>query len=240
MSAAKTAILSSKKVVRIDNMETADEIRERRRQISRSLIPVGNCHVINIPPRCRTEQSREELEDARSNYLSLALDTCSKCCGSGVKLGLRIEPCGCVTRNIFNQLLRRYILIGNEQMTVSSCVPTLVAGGSDSRFCWSRKNEEFSADFYLLAKRTLAPKDFSIFRLYCLAGCNWKYCVEVLNVSRGDFFHAVYRIQETVGKAAVELRPHALYPLREYFGGCSPHMIRNRKHQSHSNIEKRA
>jgi hypothetical protein len=227
MPAAQTAI----KVVRIDNLETADEIRERRRQISRSLIPVGRCLVINIPRRFQTAQSREELEDARSNYLALALNTCPKCCGSGVKLGLRIEPCGCVSRNLYNQLLSRDLLIGNQQMTVSSCVPTVVSRGSDSRFCWSRKNEEFSADFYLLAKRTLDPKDFSIFRLHCLAGCNWKHCVEVLNMNRGDFFHAVYRIQETVGEAAVELRPHAIYPLSEYFGRCSPHIIGDRRIQ---------
>ena len=39
-----------------------------------------------------------------------------------------------------------------------------------------------------------------------------------LKMERGRFFHAVYRIQEKLGKVFSELEPFALYPVDEYFG----------------------
>jgi hypothetical protein len=38
-------------------------------------------------------------------------------------------------------------------------------------------------------------------------------------MERGDFFHAVYRIQRKLGRIYRELAPYALFPLDEYFGG---------------------
>jgi hypothetical protein len=38
-------------------------------------------------------------------------------------------------------------------------------------------------------------------------------------MERGDFFHAVYRIEQRLGRVFAELEPYALYPLSEYFGG---------------------
>ncbi|MCC6342243.1 MAG: hypothetical protein IT166_08595 [Bryobacterales bacterium] len=37
-------------------------------------------------------------------------------------------------------------------------------------------------------------------------------------MDRGNFFHAVYRIEQTLGRTFRELRPYALFPLDEYFG----------------------
>jgi hypothetical protein len=38
-------------------------------------------------------------------------------------------------------------------------------------------------------------------------------------MDRGNFFHAVYRIQQQLGRAFRETKPFALFPLDEYFGG---------------------
>ena len=38
-------------------------------------------------------------------------------------------------------------------------------------------------------------------------------------MDRGNFFHAIYRIERTLGRAFSEIRPYPLYPLDEYFGG---------------------
>jgi hypothetical protein len=36
-------------------------------------------------------------------------------------------------------------------------------------------------------------------------------------MERGDFFHAVYRIERKLGKIFADLEPYPLYPLPEYF-----------------------
>ena len=38
-------------------------------------------------------------------------------------------------------------------------------------------------------------------------------------MDRGSFFHQLYRIEQKLGRVYRELRPHALFPLDEYFGG---------------------
>jgi hypothetical protein len=42
-----------------------------------------------------------------------------------------------------------------------------------------------------------------------------------LNIDRGLFFHALYRIQQKLGRTFRELEPHSLFPVDEYFGGCA-------------------
>ena len=39
-----------------------------------------------------------------------------------------------------------------------------------------------------------------------------------LKMEKGVFFHAVYRIQQKLGRAFRELKPYPLFPLDEYFG----------------------
>ncbi len=75
------------------------------------------------------------------------------------------------------------------------------------------------ADFYLLAKRTLDEEHFKIFKFHFLLGADWRLCCRRLNMDRGNFFHAVYRIQQQLGRVFRETRPYALFPLDEYFAG---------------------
>ena len=86
----------------------------------------------------------------------------------------------------------------------------------------SRKKEEFMANFCLIAKRTLTDLKSLVFRYYFLLGADWKLCVGQMKIDRGLFFHTVYRVEEKLGRAFVEMEPNALYPLDEYFGPPIP------------------
>jgi hypothetical protein len=81
------------------------------------------------------------------------------------------------------------------------------------------KDEEYTADFCLVSRRVLSPEDYRIFKFHFLLGADWKLCCRRLNMDRGSFYHAVYRIQEKLGRIYRELRPYALFPLDEYFNG---------------------
>ena len=83
------------------------------------------------------------------------------------------------------------------------------------------------ADFCLVSRRELDDFHYKIFRYHFLLGADWKLCCRQLHLDRGLFFHAVYRIQQKLGRVFAELKPYALYPLDEYFGGivnkeCTP------------------
>jgi hypothetical protein len=81
------------------------------------------------------------------------------------------------------------------------------------------KDEEFMADFCLVAKRFLSPLEHKIFKFHFLLGADWKLCCRQMKMDRGDFFHNVYRLEHKLGRIFKELKPYALYPLDEYFGG---------------------
>jgi len=86
---------------------------------------------------------------------------------------------------------------------------------------WSRKNEEYVADFCLVSRRNLSDFEYQIFRLHFLLGADWKLCCRKLHMDRGNFYHAVYRIEQRLGRAFRELEPYPLFPLDEYFGSSS-------------------
>jgi hypothetical protein len=86
---------------------------------------------------------------------------------------------------------------------------------------WGRKDEEYIADFCLVARRTLDEFEYRLFRYHFLLGADWKLCTRNLKIDRGNFFHAVYRIEQKLGRMFRELEPYSLFPLDEYFSGPS-------------------
>ena len=205
----------------LDRANSPEAIRESRRMESVARIPLRS-HKRAVMSRVAVNLNAMEWkpnEEWARAFVALAVQGCSKCFGSGTRLGNKTRLCECVGRAIFNALHRKYhsVECGYEGVR-GSCVPVIVPGGKDSCFTWSRRNEEFAADFCLLAKRTLDLPHYRIFQLHFVAGMNWRYCCDRLKIDRGTFFHSVYRIQESVGIAAVELQPYALYPIDEYFG----------------------
>ena len=80
------------------------------------------------------------------------------------------------------------------------------------------------ADFVLVSRRFLTDSEHRIFRFHYLLGADWHLCCRQLKLDRGDFFHMLYEIEQKLGRVFAELKPYALYPLDEYFGG----MVRRR------------
>jgi hypothetical protein len=156
----------------------------------------------------------------RSNVLGLAKLSCCTCHGYGLRVVHRKRelPCHCVYRAIFRACYNRFrdcVVNSGQTGTVSLDF----CSGKDGRRSYSRKKEEYMADFCLISRRELNDAEYRIFRYHFLLGADWKLCCRRLGTDRGNFFHAVYRIEQQLGKVFAELKPYSLYPLDEYFGG---------------------
>ena len=91
--------------------------------------------------------------------------------------------------------------------------------GKDRKMTFARLDEDYICDFYLVSKRTLSEFEFEVFRNHFLLGADWRLCCRQMKIDRGTFFHAVYRIQQKLGRAFREIEPYSLFPLDEYFAG---------------------
>jgi hypothetical protein len=157
---------------------------------------------------------------SRSNSIGLAKSSCTSCHGLGVRLvhNVREAPCNCVFRTVFRTCLnrfRQFVAEGAHTGTVS----LEFCRGRDGRRTYSRKREEYLADFCLVSRRVLGDYEHRLFRFHFVLGADWRLCCRQLNLDRGDFFHSIYRIEQRLGRAFAELEPYALFPLSEYFGG---------------------
>ncbi len=128
-------------------------------------------------------------------------------------------PCNCVTREIFRACFSRFKSCVQKEKRLSQATLQVTGAGRNARRCWGRRDEEYVADFHLVTKRSLDEAEYKIFKFHFLLGADWKLCCRQLNMDRGTFFHAVYRIQQKLGRIFRELEPFALFPLDEYFGG---------------------
>lgn len=157
----------------------------------------------------------------RSDTLAMALDSCTSCRGTGILVNSRakMRPCNCVLRSIFRVCYNRFMQCSLKEKHMTKATLETGAGGNSQTYRWSRKDEEFVADFYLVSKRTLDPQEWDIFRFHFLLGADWRLCCRRLNMDRGQFFHSVYRIEQKLGRTFKELEPYALFPVDQYFGG---------------------
>lgn len=212
--------------------------RERVKPVSimeAEMVPKPKPQKVPSPQKTEQVNEVERFVWDRSKTLGLAAMGCVYCMGLGLKIGRgdNMQPCGCVLRKAFNSVLGRYRYIQAHQERVSSCIPTIMKHGREQKRVWSRKSEEFCADFYLVSKRSLQGQEWKIFELHMLDGNDWRYCTRILGMDRGNFFHSVYRIQQKLGRIFMELRPYALFPIDEYFRGvrsdkttvCEQHQV---------------
>jgi hypothetical protein len=157
----------------------------------------------------------------RSETIAVAKEFCSQCQGSGLRSSTRGKggeaPCNCVLRTIFRSCYARFRLCLEQEKHMSR-VRFEIIGGQERRPVWGRKDEEYIADFCLVSKRFLDEFEYKIFRFHFLLGADWRLCCRQLKMEKGVFFHAVYRIQQKLGRAFRELTPYPLFPLDQYFG----------------------
>lgn len=78
---------------------------------------------------------------------------------------------------------------------------------------WSNPQAEFRADFVIAAKRTLTEQEYKLFHSHFLLEFDWRVCSRWLGMDRGNFYHTVYRVTQTVGKA---LREREMFPVADY------------------------
>lgn len=155
----------------------------------------------------------------RSETLALANAQCSNCFGYGLmEKEKSSRPCNCVLRSIFRACHARFRYCATKERHLSKINLTRVSG-RQNRTVYGRKDEEYMADFILVSRRALSAEEYQIFKFHFLLGADWKLCARRLKTDRGNFFHAVYRIQQKLGRVYRELRPYPLYPLDDYFHG---------------------
>lgn len=160
------------------------------------------------------------MQWTRSETLALAMYKCTQCHGSGLRLTRNgaVAPCNCVLRGIFRVCWDRFLRCVTQERHLSkvSLEPHV---GRSRPSTWGRKDEEYIADFCLIAHRSLDEFENRLFRYHFLLGADWKLCSRRLGIDRGNFFHAVYRIEQKLGRVFRELEPYALFPVDEYFNG---------------------
>lgn len=156
----------------------------------------------------------------RSETLALAMHHCTHCHGSGLRLAKKgaLAPCNCVLRAIFRACYSRFVTCATQERHLSR-ITMEPQRGRPGRVTWGRKDEEYIADFCLISRRTLDEFEYKLFRYHFLLGADWRLCTRRLGIERGNFFHAVYRIEQKLGRVFRELEPYSLYPLDEYFHG---------------------
>ena len=160
------------------------------------------------------------MEWTRSDTIALANHACTQCHGVGLRLGRRgqMSPCNCVLRGIFRACYARFRHCATKEKYMSRISLEFIPG-RERTSSWGRKDEEYMADFILVSRRTLSDFDFQIFNFHFLLGADWKLCCRRMKIERGVFFHAVYRVQQELGRVFRELEPYSLFPLDQYFHG---------------------
>jgi hypothetical protein len=160
------------------------------------------------------------MEWNQSDVLALAMEKCAICDGLGMKTCASGETavCNCVQRKIFKICYDRFKVAMLRKEAISR--PNQERSSSaDGKFTWGRKEEEYIADFLLVAKRTLDDSDYLVFKYHFLLGADWKLCCRKLKVEKGRYFHSLYRLMSKLGRTFAELQPYPLYPLNDYFHG---------------------
>ena len=154
----------------------------------------------------------------RSITLGLAAPTCAFCFGRGLRSGRRssASPCPCVLRQIFRVCYARFRHCHDKERNLSAVSLTKVAGAKHG-ISYGRKDEEFIADFLILAKRHLDPMELRVFKAHFLLDADWKLCCQKLNLEKGALFHYVYRVMQRLGQAFRETKPYPLFPLEDYY-----------------------
>jgi hypothetical protein len=169
------------------------------------------------------------MEWNRSELYFMAQRSCTLCGGVGTRdlHESKPTPCGCVYRAAFRACLERFRICIDRGRHLSRASLEQMGTGRANRVIWSRKDEEFIADFELVSRRYLDQWHYRVFRYFFILGADWKLCSRRLGIDRGNFFHAVYRVEERLGKVFANLEPYALYPPRDYFVLRLPHPARS-------------
>jgi hypothetical protein len=167
--------------------------------------------------------------------LAAALNTCARCHGFGQTPGHwgHAIACNCALRRVFRDCLSRYwheqenMVRGNSAVRLEAFQSAVCRGRrSHTYLVCANKSAEYSADFVITARAELRPWELELFDRHFLKGEPWYRCIGPLHIDRGNFFHAVYRIERTLGQALIE---RGMYPTRDYFALAASFASRGRR-----------
>src|SRR6266545_2010181 len=166
----------------------------------------------------------------RSDLLTMSLANCTTCLGTALCIDSKVSAagsvCPCVWRAVFRECWGRFRDIAEGEQFIKPVDWANAGHGPTGYKVFGRVNEEYTADFCLIGKRTLTkPLHYAVFRYHYLLAAPWDACCNRLNISRGNFFHACYQLEAKLGKAYRETKPYGLHPLGAYFYG----VVRGRK-----------
>ena len=159
----------------------------------------------------------------RGMLLSLSVQSCTACYGLGaVQIRHRADResrvCDCVLRGVFRSVLDQYLYrlrLRDDGLSQPSRYCWWPRRGL--RQIWSRRGEEFTADFDLLARRTLRPFESRVLKLYYVQGKQWREGCRVMGSNRGLFYHSAYGLASQMGRVFYETEPYGLFPVGDYF-----------------------
>jgi hypothetical protein len=152
------------------------------------------------------------------DFIACATIGCTHCNGTGVHLTGREKSedvCACCYRSIARAVLAHVRWLSETSgYAIRTNMSQLGRGSHRTGLRENgRKGSELCADAYLIAKRTLSVQEFDIYKRHFLLGAIWK---DFPHIERGNFFHTCYRIEQTLGKVFVTLKPYPLFPLDSY------------------------
>ncbi len=149
----------------------------------------------------------------------LGQPSCGACGGTGGRLTKTGEmgPCDCSLRAVFRACYERFRQCMKREGRISQVSYKETPIGKSHRGTWSRKEEEYMADFEMVSRRHLDDWHHKVFRYHYVLGADWRLCSRKLGIPKGYFFHAIYRIEQRLGRVFYELEPYALYPPQDYF-----------------------
>lgn len=155
----------------------------------------------------------------RSEVIGVSNANCARCGGLGLVRGRGHAqvPCSCSLRAIFQACYRRFVSCAKRDKGASAVNLERIGTGRSSHMTFGRKTEEYIADFYLTARRTLTASEWHVFNVAYLLGADWKLAHRFLKMPRTNFMQACYRLEAKLGRAFRECAPYPLFPLDEYF-----------------------
>ena len=157
----------------------------------------------------------------------MAQTGCVHCNGLGTRsenLNSKDAPCNCVLRAAWRSCWNRFSMLKASSYSPRTISIESCGNGPKGRIGGRGIMQlNYMADLVLIARRILGKEDYKVFYSYYLDGATWQTVCAQLGMSRGNFFHAVYRIQETCGLAFISARPYSLQP-SEYFGMHVPNV----------------
>lgn len=157
--------------------------------------------------------------------LAVSSEECPLCEGNGMRWIRsrypgrgRWRPCRCALLGVFRCCYERWLQI--ESGDQISQVQYGIRADTAAYAGYSMPDLEYSADFVLLAKRHLTnATERAIFQLHFMEERDWRDCCRRLDMERGAFYHAVYRIEQRMGRVYAETQPYPLFPMENYFAG---------------------